>query len=107
MSFNRNSYIHLQIHRRLLHDDAFGVGEALNETAFGKGLVARGKHYLIFGEKTNVHPTLEGRERLLQNRILLPNWLFFDDVSNISYDDWAKKYTNIVSFAVLCCAECG
>ena len=23
------------VHRRLLHDDAFGVGEALNETAFG------------------------------------------------------------------------
>ena len=33
------------VHRRLLHDDAFGVGEALNETAFGgEGLVARGKH---------------------------------------------------------------
>jgi lysosomal alpha-mannosidase len=61
-------------------------------------LIARGKHYLLFGEKTNEHPTLEGRERLLQNRILLPNWLFFDDVSNISYDDWTKKYTNIVSF---------
>ncbi len=30
--------------RRLLFDDAFGVGEALNETAFGTGLVARGKH---------------------------------------------------------------
>ena len=30
--------------RRLLHDDAFGVGEALNETAFGEGLVVRGKH---------------------------------------------------------------
>ena len=35
----------LMVHRRLLHDDAFGVGEALNETAFGgEGLVARGKH---------------------------------------------------------------
>ena len=36
------------IHRRLLYDDAFGVGEALNETAFGQGLVARGKHWLQF-----------------------------------------------------------
>ena len=34
------------IHRRLLYDDAFGVGEALNETAFGQGLVVRGKHWL-------------------------------------------------------------
>ncbi|KAG5675727.1 hypothetical protein PVAND_005607 [Polypedilum vanderplanki] len=89
--------VELMVHRRLLHDDAFGVGEALNETAYGKGLIARGKHYLIFGKKTDEHPTLAGRERLLQNRVLLPNWLFFDDVSSISYDDWAKKFTNIHS----------
>jgi lysosomal alpha-mannosidase len=84
----------------LLHDDAFGVGEALNETAYGKGLIARGKHYLIFGEKSDdnlQHPTVEGRERLLQNEILLSNWLFFDDVSNTSYTDWMQRYTNIVS----------
>lgn len=37
----------LMVHRRLLHDDAFGVGEALNETQFGKGLVARGKHHVL------------------------------------------------------------
>ena len=40
--------LELMIHRRLLYDDAFGVGEALNETAFGQGLVARGKHWLQF-----------------------------------------------------------
>lgn len=72
--------------------------EALNETAYGKGLVARGKHYLIFGSKTSAHPTLQGRERLLQNQVLVPNWLFFDDVSSTSYDDWMTKYSNIVSF---------
>lgn len=37
----------LMVHRRLLHDDAFGVGEPLNETQYGVGLVARGKHYLL------------------------------------------------------------
>lgn len=37
----------LMLHRRLLHDDAFGVGEPLNETAFGEGLVARGKLFLL------------------------------------------------------------
>ena len=36
------------LHRRLLVDDHWGVGEALNETAFDKGLVARGKHYILF-----------------------------------------------------------
>lgn len=75
--------------------------EALNETAYGKGLVARGKHFLIFGSKTNQHPTLKARERLLQNRVLVPNWLFFDDVSSTSYDDWMKKYTNVVSLQFL------
>lgn len=53
----------------------------------------------MFGKKENqAMGTLKGRERLLQNRVLVPNWLFFDDVSSISYDDWTKKYTNIVSF---------
>ena len=37
----------LMLHRRLFNDDAFGVGEALNETAFGRGLVVRGVHKLL------------------------------------------------------------
>ncbi|KAI8041890.1 hypothetical protein M5D96_003185, partial [Drosophila gunungcola] len=35
--------LELMLHRRLLSDDAFGVGEALNETQYGTGLIARGK----------------------------------------------------------------
>ena len=37
----------LMLHRRLFNDDAFGVGEPLNETAFGRGLVVRGVHKLL------------------------------------------------------------
>ncbi|XP_058057448.1 lysosomal alpha-mannosidase-like [Anopheles bellator] len=89
--------LELMVHRRLLHDDAFGVDEALDETEFGRGLVARGKHWVIFGPKTSTSPTLEARERFLQNQVLLPNWLFFSDVSNVNYEDWQKQYTNIYS----------
>ena len=39
--------LELMLHRRLFNDDAFGVGEALNETAFGTGLVVRGKHRVL------------------------------------------------------------
>lgn len=34
----------IQLHRRLLKDDAFGVDEALNEMAYDTGLVVRGTH---------------------------------------------------------------
>jgi lysosomal alpha-mannosidase len=39
--------IELMIHRRTLHDDFQGVREPMNETAYGTGLVIRGKHLLI------------------------------------------------------------
>ena len=53
MSITKNMFLwkdgclELMVHRRLLDDDHFGVGEALDETQFGKGLVARGKHLLV------------------------------------------------------------
>ncbi|KAL7642128.1 UNVERIFIED_CONTAM: hypothetical protein RMT77_006688 [Armadillidium vulgare] len=42
--------LELMVHRRLLHDDAKGVGEALNEVAFGEGLVARGRHVILHSD---------------------------------------------------------
>jgi lysosomal alpha-mannosidase len=35
------------LHRRLTVDDKFGVDEALNETAYGEGLVIRGRHIFV------------------------------------------------------------
>jgi len=79
-----------QVHRRLLHDDAFGVGEALNETAFGYGLVAIGKHWLTTGNIST--GTAAQRARSLQQRLLLSPWLFFSPADNISYAEWVKNY---------------
>jgi lysosomal alpha-mannosidase len=39
--------VEILLHRRLIVDDKFGVDEVLNETAFGEGLVIRGKQLLI------------------------------------------------------------
>jgi lysosomal alpha-mannosidase len=44
----QDGQMELMVHRRLLYDDGYGVGEALNETGLdGKGLYIRGKHYLV------------------------------------------------------------
>lgn len=93
----RDGVIDVLVHRRLLVDDAFGVGEALNETQYGQGLVATGTLKLLVNSWENASaPTAAAKERFLQNRMLLPNWLFFSTV-NDTYEDWQSKYRNIVS----------
>ncbi|KAJ6646748.1 Lysosomal alpha-mannosidase [Pseudolycoriella hygida] len=86
--------VELMLHRRLLRDDTFGVDEALNETAYGQGLIVRGKHWVHFGKLTTQSPTLKARERLLQNQFLMPVWPFFDDVDTMSFSDWSSQYTH-------------
>ncbi|XP_066147908.1 lysosomal alpha-mannosidase-like [Euwallacea fornicatus] len=83
--------IELMVHRLCLHDDAFGVGEALNETAFGKGLVARGSHYITIGTKNSENDkSIAAITKDVAQRRLLDTWTFVtpkpnkDDV--ISYD---------------------
>lgn len=90
--------LELMVHRRLLHDDAFGVGESLNETAYGKGLVARGIHYFFMGSsQLDQSPTLQAKERFRQLEVLLPTWKFFSKAENYPYDEWRVNFTNIVS----------
>lgn len=46
----RDGQIELMLHRRLLQDDGLGVEEPLNEPGIDRrGLIIRGKHYLLIG----------------------------------------------------------
>lgn len=68
--------IELMIHRRLLYDDAFGVGEALNEpgdTYGGLGLVVTGTHLLIMSQTEDPMSVI----RPMAQTFFMPPWLTF------------------------------
>lgn len=79
----------LQVHRRIFYDDAFGVDEALNETAFGVGLVARGQHYLTYGNAEKQFAV----ERLLAQRKLIRPQYFFTEKKNVISHNELKRTT--------------
>ena len=45
----------MELRKRLLDDNAFAVGEVLDENAYGTGLVAVGKHLVLLGTYLNSH----------------------------------------------------
>ncbi|XP_034129785.1 lysosomal alpha-mannosidase-like isoform X7 [Drosophila guanche] len=82
----QNGQLELMLHRRLVQDDGYGVGEALNEQKYEKPLIARGKVYLILNsveESTKV-------ERLAEKEIHLPFWKFFSSHSQVNRNAAAK-----------------
>ncbi|XP_013794380.1 lysosomal alpha-mannosidase-like isoform X2 [Limulus polyphemus] len=67
--------LELMVHRRLLYDDVYGVSEPLNERGIdGKGLVVRGKHYLLLGSIDGA--VLEMKD-LAQRALMKPVITFF------------------------------
>ncbi|XP_052746240.1 lysosomal alpha-mannosidase isoform X2 [Bicyclus anynana] len=81
-----NGELEVMVHRRLLHDDAFGVGEALNETANGVGLVIRGVHRIL-----NIDPKND-EELILERKYVIANHLkpvvFVSNAENVPYETW-------------------
>ncbi len=85
----RDGELELMLHRRLLYDDAFGVGEALNETAYGQGLVARGKHWV------QLAPGGEGaaREyRLGAQQRFMDAVTSFSPANGLTFQQWKDRY---------------
>jgi lysosomal alpha-mannosidase len=75
------------IHRRILNDDSLGVGEALNESAFGEGLVVRGRHMLI------VEPpaTSAAIHRISSQRLYMHPLASFA-LTQLSYANYSASY---------------
>jgi lysosomal alpha-mannosidase len=80
--------VELMVHRRLLFDDAFGVGEPLNESAYGQGLVVRGKHWLQF---VTGEAVASQRHRFKAQEIFMDSQLTFMPTS-LSLKDWLNKF---------------
>lgn len=49
----KSGQVELMLHRKCLNDDAFGVGESLQETEFEQGLVVRGQVYVTLNSITD------------------------------------------------------
>jgi lysosomal alpha-mannosidase len=83
----------IMVHRRILHDDSMGVNEALNETAYGQGLVVSGKHILIFdrpSDSARLHRT--GAQQFFMyplSTYSLPNTSSYTNYSDMYRQSWS------------------
>ncbi|XP_018323399.1 lysosomal alpha-mannosidase-like isoform X2 [Agrilus planipennis] len=86
--------IELMIHRNCFADDSFGVGEALNEYAYGKGLVVRGSHYFSSGSflKLTGDQTLASQQKDIAQRKLLRAWTFLAPTDGLSFKEYKEKH---------------
>lgn len=102
------------MHRSCLHDDAFGVGEALIEEAFNRGLVVRGSHYVVIGNANGKNPdgtnnsliisfncilpiyvvgrTTAAQEKDLAHQKLISAWTFISPTKGLTFDQYKAKY---------------
>lgn len=85
----------LQIHRRILKDDGFGVREPLNEIAYDNGLVVRGQHILIDKNLRN-RDELFLHEKTESVKLSMRPWIFISPTM-YSFEKWKQYYSMNVS----------
>ena len=83
----QDGQLEVMVHRRLLFDDAFGVNEALNEQAYGQGLVARGTHFLILSDSDN---SAKMTRSLGQELYKHPQMSFIP--TSLSFSEWQTSF---------------
>jgi lysosomal alpha-mannosidase len=88
--------VELMVHRRLLHDDGFGVGDPLSEPGFdGKGLVIRGKFWLLFSSIKDAAK----QHRDIAQRLFLEPLITFSTYKTESdyYKNFQTSYSGLVN----------
>ncbi|XP_063975684.1 lysosomal alpha-mannosidase-like [Diachasmimorpha longicaudata] len=82
--------LEVMLHRRLLRDDRLGVGEVLNEEAFGAGLVARGVHHLVGSNLTDLDGAA-AKEKSAAKGLAMRPWVFITPV-NVTFAEWKNNH---------------
>eukprot|EP00357_Protocruzia_adherens_P000608 CAMPEP_0115005768 /NCGR_PEP_ID=MMETSP0216-20121206/20086_1 /TAXON_ID=223996 /ORGANISM="Protocruzia adherens, Strain Boccale" /LENGTH=1013 /DNA_ID=CAMNT_0002372193 /DNA_START=50 /DNA_END=3091 /DNA_ORIENTATION=- len=81
----------VMIHRRLLQDDARGVGEPLNETAYGRGLQTMFRHYVSL---ESLEIGTSDLQRTIQRRLDEQPLVYYSIVDNgVEMNDSQEEYS--------------
>jgi len=90
-SSHSDGQLELMIHRRLLHDDDFGVQEPLNEVAYGVGLAVRGTHFLLF---SGIDESAKLARSLNHQLYKQPQISFIS--TDLSFQEWTDSFNTEV-----------
>lgn len=92
----KDGQIELMLHRRLLNRKNAHLLEPIDEIDEGQGLVARGKHRLIFSDAKNKKDSITEKKQVIQFH--LHPIVLITEASHISLEKWLKLTYKDVSF---------